>query len=289
MSETVKPSLISNELKLRIISAIILAAIVLLITWIGGQTFKLLWAIAAIAVLVEFTRITKSSLPAMQRLFAFAFLGLIIVAWLLQSYQSALIIFLLGFIGLFIWEWIGNKSAWSSAGFAYAVLPFFAVTALRGDESEGLIVILVLFACVWGADVFAYFFGKSIGGPKLAPKISPKKTWAGFIGSLIGALLLSWLVIDFSGYSVGGSFFVMILVLAVSSQIGDLVESVIKRKFDVKDSGTIIPGHGGVLDRIDGLIFSGVVLWFWLMIVQGFPSLYYGHGARFFDAFILPL
>ncbi|MEL7430080.1 MAG: phosphatidate cytidylyltransferase, partial [Pseudomonadota bacterium] len=257
-------------------------------TWLGGQTFKLLIAVVAIGIMFEFTKIVKNRMAYLPRVFAWLFLLLCVIAWGLQNYATALVIALVAFGALAVWEWMLNRGIWSATGFAYAALPFFAMTALRGEEFEGLLLIIILFACVWGADVFAYFAGKGIGGPKLAPSISPKKTWAGFIGSLVGAAIMSWLVIHFAGYQAGMAFFAIVVIIAVVSQVGDLFESVLKRKFGVKDSGSIIPGHGGILDRIDGLIFSSVVLWLWLLFLSG-GSLYLNQlGGLFAAAFLSP-
>ena len=258
---TVKKSLMSKELKLRIISAVILAVLVLAITWIGGQTFTLLWAVVAFMILKEFNRMCSTSISLANNVVSFITLLLIVASWLIGDRQTAIIIFCIGFVVLASWQMFLNRSLWSALGLAYATLPFFAMSDLRSDNHNGLIVILLLYFCVWGADVFAYFAGRTIGGPKLAPSISPNKTWAGFIGSLVGALLLSYLVDLAAGFDPILVFFVIMLMAAVVSQLGDLMESSIKRKFDVKDSGTIIPGHGGVLDRVDGLVVAAVFIW----------------------------
>lgn len=251
----------SKELKLRIISAVILAVLVLAITWIGGQTFTLLWAIVAFMILKEFNRMCSKSISLASNVVSFITLFLIVASWLIGDRQIAIIMFCIGFVVLAFWQMFVSRSIWSALGLAYAALPFFAMSDLRSDNHNGLIVILLLYFCVWGADVFAYFAGRAIGGPKLAPSISPNKTWAGFIGSLIGALLLSYLVNLAAGFDAILVFFVIMLLAAVVSQLGDLMESSIKRKFDVKDSGTIIPGHGGVLDRVDGLVVAAVFIW----------------------------
>ncbi len=129
------------------------------------------------------------------------------------------------------------------------------------NGTAGLFIILFVFACVWGADTFAYFFGKTFGGPKLAPAISPNKTWSGFIGGFIGAIVISCLLELAFGYPIGLAAIFLAAYLALASQMGDLFESWIKRRFGHKDSGRIIPGHGGLLDRIDGLIFAIVAAW----------------------------
>ncbi len=251
----------SKELKLRIISAIILAAIVLTITWIGGQTFTLLWAVAAILILREFNRICATKISFAHNIASFIALFLIIASWLMGDRDTAFIIFGVGFVVLALWQFVFSRTIWVACGLMYATLPFFAMSDLRSDNYNGLVVILLLYFCVWGADVFAYFSGRTIGGPKLAPKISPNKTWSGFIGSLVGALFLSYLVNIKAGFEPIFAFFVIMLLAAIVSQLGDLMESSIKRKFNVKDSGSIIPGHGGVLDRVDGLVVAAVFLW----------------------------
>lgn len=259
---------LNRELKLRIASAIVLAIIVLFMTWIGGKTFQLLWAAIALFIYNEFSNITKISLPAMPKMAGLAFLLLVIAAYLGGQLMAAEGILLLGFALLALWEWITSRTILAALGLCYAGLPFIAMSELRLDTLSGLLLVVIVFACVWGADVFAYFAGRSIGGPKLAPRISPKKTWAGFIGGITGGVFLSWSVVVYAGKQPGFVFFGLVILVAVASQVGDLVESVLKRRFDVKDSGTLIPGHGGVLDRVDGLIFSAVLLWGILYIVQ---------------------
>lgn len=257
---------VSRELKLRIVSALVLAAVVLEITWFGGRAFAMLWAVASMLILWEFSRIARDSLPELPKYVSFVLLGAVILLWL-AGYQSVSTrVFLLGLAGLAAWELLTRRTIWAASGLAYAGLPFFAIVELRGGAQESLLAVVVLFASVWGADIFAYVAGKTIGGPKLAPRISPKKTWSGFIGSLLGALGLSFAVIIFARYTAGAGFVLLVLALAVVSQIGDLVESRFKRRFDVKDSSNIIPGHGGVLDRIDGLIFAGILMWLVLWI-----------------------
>ena len=283
-----KKSLMSQELKLRIISAVILAIIVLSITWIGGQTFTLLWAVAGFLILREFNRICSTKIPFIYNLFSFITLFLIIAAWLIGERETAFIIFGVGLIALAVWQFIFSRSIWIACGLAYAALPFFAMSDLRSDNYNGLIVILLLYFCVWGADVFAYFTGRTLRGPKLAPSISPNKTWSGFIGSLVGALILSYIVDIAAGFKPTLMFFVIMLMAAVISQLGDLLESSIKRKFDVKDSGSIIPGHGGVLDRVDGLVAAAVFLW----LVSLYLSMQAGAGndlpTVFANAFLMP-
>ena len=160
------------------------------------------------------------------------------------------------------WEWrriTGPSIMWLCAGALYIALPVGALIWLRGADQNGLFMILWLFCVVWSADSGAYFFGRAIGGPKFAPKISPKKTWAGFLGGILTAAILA------GGFAhlLDGNMLrsaVFGLVVAVISQLGDLLESALKRHFDVKDSSNLIPGHGGLLDRVDGLTAGAVAL-----------------------------
>jgi len=163
---------------------------------------------------------------------------------------------------LALWEWLRLTGGWRRPGWAlgglfYVGLPVVALLWLRHDALWGLPTVLWLFATVAAVDTGAYFAGKTIGGPKLAPLISPNKTWAGLGGGvlaagfcgLIAAMILGTDVISVVAFS---------MVLAPVAQIGDIAESAVKRYFGVKDSGAILPGHGGILDRIDGLVVAAV-------------------------------
>ncbi|MEM9279794.1 MAG: phosphatidate cytidylyltransferase [Pseudomonadota bacterium] len=282
------PRIFNQELKLRVISALVMAALVLWITWIGGMTFVLLWAVLAIAILFEYTRICKAVLSGIMIGAEYAALFLVISAWISGSQSLAFWIAGTSAAVFLIWELVNRHTAWMCLGFVYSVLPFFAMSELRGGELLGFLLIIMLFACVWGADIFAYFFGKGFGGPKLAPRISPKKTWSGFVGGLLGAVGLTYVVTKIAGYEYTILLTGLVLFLAIASQIGDLLESVLKRVFDVKDSGTIIPGHGGVLDRIDGLIIAGVLLWAILTFMAFQDSSDKNLGILFESAFLAP-
>jgi phosphatidate cytidylyltransferase len=144
-------------------------------------------------------------------------------------------------------------------GLVYLSIPAMSLIYLR-DSSEGIDVILYLFFLVWGTDIGAYFAGKNFKGPKLAEKISPNKTVSGALGGIMAALIIG-VIAFFTTSSVSFlSFLFTSVFLSIISQAGDLFESYIKRKFSVKDSGTLIPGHGGVLDRVDGLLFAAPAL-----------------------------
>jgi phosphatidate cytidylyltransferase len=143
----------------------------------------------------------------------------------------------------------------TALGALYVGLPALSLVWLRNNVPSGFEHVMWLLLVVWSTDVCAYFVGRTVGGPKLAPRISPGKTWAGLLGGIAGATLLGGL----AGWAAGAGFWfpaAIAVVLAGISQVGDLFESGLKRRAGVKDSGHLIPGHGGLLDRIDGLIFA---------------------------------
>ena len=163
---------------------------------------------------------------------------------------------------------------WWLVGVGYVAAPMLALAWLR-DLDHGLLVLWVFFI-VWATDIGGYFFGKAIGGPKLAPKLSPKKTWAGLLGGMAFSIAVG-LLLHFVFGLVGGLFVIVIAsgLLAAWAQAGDLLESGIKRHFGVKDSGGLIPGHGGLLDRVDGLVFVAPAV---ALLLACFPSIF-GGGA----------
>ncbi len=192
-----------HNLLVRVISALILAPLVLVVTYIGGTAYVLFWSVAAAAVLWEWIRLVKGPL-------------------------------------------------WVAAGIGYAAIMLMAPVVMRADASFGFEAMLLLFAIVWTTDICGYFAGRAIGGPKLAPTISPKKTWAGAIAGAASAIIVALIVAQWFGRLSLGTVAIIALILSAVSQCGDLLESGIKRHFGAKDASHLIPGHGGVMDRLDG-------------------------------------
>jgi phosphatidate cytidylyltransferase len=153
-----------------------------------------------------------------------------------------------------LWEWTRMVAGpiWIASGILYAAAMFAAPVIFRGDVMLGLLAIVLLFAIVWSTDIFGYFAGRAIGGPKLMPAVSPKKTWSGAIAGTLGAMVVAVLVAKFFGSFSTTAIASVALLLSMCAQAGDLFESWVKRKFGVKDSSQLIPGHGGVMDRLDG-------------------------------------
>ncbi len=149
-----------------------------------------------------------------------------------------------------------NSAKWALIGLIYALIPAVSLLWLRSSSSDGGYIVLWAMIIVWSMDTGGYFAGKNIGGPKMAPKISPNKTWSGLAGGGILAMITGSAAAYY--FEFGVSLWQIALIsgfLAIWSQIGDLYESSLKRRFNVKDSGAIIPGHGGIMDRVDGVVF----------------------------------
>lgn len=247
----------ARELQLRIYSSIVMVAIVLVATWLGGFAFRLLSALIALLVYYEWSGMTGLR-DKNFRANAWGWFSTAAICCNLTLGSDDFAVPLLGgfVVTALILRLIGRWSLWLAGGILYSGLTAISMAGIRGDDSVGFTAMLFVFATVWATDILAYFVGRSIGGPKLAPKISPGKTWSGAIGgALSGVLAGSGLVLVYFS-SVGVWIVLVAFLLSVSSQIGDLFESFIKRRFGVKDSSHLIPGHGGVMDRVDGLVFA---------------------------------
>ena len=163
--------------------------------------------------------------------------------------------------GAVLWEWMKlvEGPGWVFAGIIYAGALLAAPLVLRADDELGFLAMVLLFAIVWTTDIAGYFAGRSIGGPKLLPAISPKKTWSGAIAGAAGAMIVAVLIASLFGSFPRATIAGIALLLSVVSQLGDLLESWIKRRFGAKDASQLIPGHGGVMDRLDGFWAAALV------------------------------
>ncbi len=164
----------------------------------------------------------------------------------------------LGLVGAVVWSLAKRRSlGWHLLGVPYVVLPCVAAIAVRLGPADGLWVFVGMLLVIWATDIGAYFAGRGIGGPKLAPKVSPNKTWAGLGGGMVAAAIVTVILAATGSTGITldpVSAAVLGAVMAVLAQAGDLAESAIKRHFGVKDSSNLIPGHGGILDRLDGFL-----------------------------------
>lgn len=251
----------------RIISAAVLAPLVLGAIYLGGWWFAALVILAAGLMGWEWARMCNSGRLGISGGIAIAVLVLLAPVFLFVSPPLAATALLC--VGAVIAQSVGllrgeRQKAWLLLGTTYIGIACLSFLWLRFVPEGGLNLVFWLLAVVWATDIGAYFAGRGIGGPKLAPSISPNKTWAGLIGGMLAAGLIGTLAAGFlereaTMLVLGG------MVLAVIAQGGDLLESWCKRRFGVKDSSHIIPGHGGILDRVDGLlaVFPVAFIYFW--------------------------
>ncbi len=249
-----------SELALRLISGLVMAALALALTWGGGWWFAALVGAGAAVLGWEWGRLVRGvSFDALAGLHmavgvaatAFATAGALL--W-------GLAIVALGALAALALRRATGGGGWFSAlGFPYTGLPAIALVWLRSDETFGLAAVLFLFAVVWTSDSMAYATGRLIGGPKLWPRVSPGKTWAGLAGGTASSALMAFaFALALGGPASALALALVGLLLALVSQGGDLVESALKRKFGIKDASGLIPGHGGLLDRVDGLVLAAL-------------------------------
>jgi phosphatidate cytidylyltransferase len=253
----------TNNLTLRVASAAVLAPVVLASTYVGGWIFLALCALAAGGILWEWTSLAahradlRVLLPGLAALLA----GAVLVGLDLPENAWGMIALGAVLAGLVTVTWPGGQGAPISAGLAgggviYAGAAFLGPALLRRDPERGLTALLFLFAIVWITDIFAFCCGRAMGGPLLWPSVSPKKTWSGAIGGLAGGVAAGVAVAYASGIGKLGIVGVMAFVLSVLAQAGDLFESAVKRRSGAKDSSQLIPGHGGLMDRLDGFLIA---------------------------------
>lgn len=258
-SDDANRALSANNLALRIVSAAILTPLALLTAYLGGWPFALFWGVAAIAVLWEWVVLVAG--PSYRMIFSGCAVAVAIagfVGWLGRPIAALLMVGLGALAGAIFAP--PERRLWVTVGIGYAGAMLLAPTFLRADDVYGFVAIVLVFAVVWTTDILGYFAGRTFGGPKLLPAVSPKKTWSGAIAGTVGAMITALVVAGLFGLSTKLAIVVIALVLSVLAQVGDLFESWVKRQFGAKNSSHLIPGHGGVMDRLDG---------FWAAVVAG--------------------
>jgi phosphatidate cytidylyltransferase len=246
----------ARNLITRIVAAAVLAPAAIGLAYIGGWPWAVLVTLAVIGLYVEWLGIVGEArrLPSVVTgVVALAVAG---IAAGLGRLELALIVLPLGLIAVAALS--PERRIWTTAGFAYAGAAEQASILLRSDPVMGWTVLMLVFLVVWVTDIGGYFAGRGIGGPKLWPRVSPNKTWAGAVGGFAASLAVAG---TYAAFGLGKTLPLLLIgaVLSVVSQLGDLFESAVKRRFGVKDSSHVIPGHGGLLDRLDGFV-AAVVL-----------------------------
>ncbi len=250
------PSASTGDLGKRIASGTVMALLAVGAVVLGGWPFALFWAAAAVGIFWEWSTIVAGGATAARAVGIAALIAATLAAGAGQIYAASLV--LAAGVAV-VAACAPGRRGWAAAGIVYAGIVLLAPMVLRPDREFGLLAMLFLFAVVWSTDILGYFIGRAVGGPRLAPPISPKKTWSGAGGGTLGALGAGLAVVYIAGDIALLPATCVAFVLSIASQAGDLFESAVKRRFGVKDASHVIPGHGGLMDRLDGFIAAGGV------------------------------
>jgi phosphatidate cytidylyltransferase len=245
-----------SSLHLRVLSGVALAPLPIAAIWFGSPWLPLLTAFAAAVMAWEWGRLCRRG--------RFGGTGIVLVGVVLAVVATAALLAtrlavglaLVGAVGLF---WTARKrpgleAEWTAVGALWIALPCVSLLWLAGEGTTGRATLLWVLAVVWATDIGAYATGRTLGGPRLAPRWSPQKTWAGLAGGTVCAALVGWVTAAWLGISPALPLISISAGLAIVEQFGDLAESLAKRRFGVKDTSSLIPGHGGLFDRLDGLL-----------------------------------
>ncbi|MEA2919396.1 MAG: phosphatidate cytidylyltransferase [Bradyrhizobium sp.] len=245
----------SRNLLTRVIAALVLAPLAIAIAYAGGWLWLGFVALAAIGLYVEWLTIVGARTPRVMAAGIVTLFGAAV--WLgIGRIGATYVIAALGVIVAALLS--PHRRGWAALGGCYAFAALIASVAVRLDQTYGFTALMFVLLIVWVTDIGGYFAGRGFGGPKLWPSVSPKKTWAGAIGGFAASLVVA---LGFAAFGLGkpGPLVLLGAVLSIASQLGDLFESAVKRRFGVKDSSHIIPGHGGLLDRLDGYVAAILV------------------------------
>lgn len=251
-----------DSLALRVASAVVLGPAAIAASWYGGPIFPGLVAFLCVLMAYEWSRMIERA--QMTPVF-YALGGGSAIAMIFAAAGHYLVAFAVctasGAAAAFASLKRSRNWKWAAFGAAYILAPSVALVWLRQDVQDGRALLLLLFAIVWSADTGGYIAGRLIGGPKLSPTVSPAKTWAGAVGGLVaGALATVFGAPLIFGEAAHGAYIAMGASLGLASILGDMTESAFKRSFGIKDMSGFIPGHGGVLDRLDGMIFVTIAV-----------------------------
>ena len=268
-----------SNLVLRIMSSLVLVPVAIAAAYFGGLVFLAFWAVAALGVLWEWDTLVCGSdrnrvlvigavaLFAAALLLAFdwpgtaiALIALGVFGVAISATMVVLVTFGLDELAYAVADTMAPRirGAWCAAGLVYAAALLIAPVLLRNDAAFGFAAIVFLFVIVWLTDIVAYFVGRAAGGPKLMVRVSPNKTWSGAIGGTLAGVIGGVVVARLFGLGAPVAIAVVAFGLSVVSQAGDLLESAIKRQFSAKDASSLIPGHGGLMDRLDGFVTAVV-------------------------------
>jgi phosphatidate cytidylyltransferase len=249
----------NENLRLRLISAGILMPIGLFLIWSGGVAAALIVTLLALIMFYEWTKLTKGERHSFLYWIPQLLLATSTFFLILQANEFAALFWIgLSCVIIFAHFLFRNQDSWQALGLLYTLTFLTTLLLFRQSPELGFESMLFIFVIVWATDSFAYIAGTLIGGPKLMPSISPKKTWAGFFAALIASAIAGFLLSWFFNLAQMPILILVALYLSVAGQAGDFFESWLKRRFHAKDSGKLIPGHGGLLDRLDSLVAASL-------------------------------
>jgi phosphatidate cytidylyltransferase len=242
----------------RLVSAIVMAALALGSALVSVWTFVALVIAAGVTVSWEWGRLVrKAGFDAIAGIQSAA-VASVAVAVALSRPGLALIAAIVALVGTGLLAVSSATVGWSLLGIAYSVLSTWSMVWLRSDPTLGATALLYLLLVAWTTDTTSYGGGRLVGGPKLAPSISPRKTWSGLLVGILAPALVGYAFALFLQDTSAWRLTLVSIVIAAACQAGDLGESAVKRRFGTKDMSNLIPGHGGLLDRIDGLLIAAI-------------------------------
>jgi phosphatidate cytidylyltransferase len=247
-----------SELALRVCSALVLVPLALATTYLGDWPFAVFWGVAAMGVLWEWTSLVAGTDRRFVLMTGAASLALALALVVSGLPLAAVIVLAIGTLAAASLA-PAERRLWIAGGIPYAGALGLAPIVLRSDAEDGFLAVIFLFAVVWTTDIAAYFIGRAAGGPKLVPQMSPNKTWSGATGGTLAAVVVALALAKTAALAGLFAIAMLAIVLSVSAQAGDMFESFLKRRFGAKDSSHLIPGHGGLMDRLDGFVTASVV------------------------------
>jgi phosphatidate cytidylyltransferase len=247
-----------SELALRVGSALVLVPLAIGTAYLGDWPFILVWSAAAMVVLWEWMSLVAAADRRFVLMTGAASLALALALVASGVFLAAIIVLAISMLAVASLA-PAERRMWVAGGIPYAGAIGVAPIVLRSDDAYGFLAVIFLFAVVWSTDIVSYFVGRAIGGPKLVPRVSPNKTWSGAGGGTLAAVAVAVVLAKAAGLTGWFAIAMLAIVLSVCSQAGDVFESLLKRSFGVKDSSHLIPGHGGLMDRLDGFLTASVV------------------------------
>jgi phosphatidate cytidylyltransferase len=247
-----------SELALRVSSALVLVPLAIGTAYLGDWPFILVWSAAAMVVLWEWMSLVAGADRRFVLMTGAASLALALALVASGLFLAAIIVLAISMLAVASLA-PAERRMWVAGGIPYAGAIGVAPIVLRSDDAYGFLAVIFLFAVVWSTDIASYFVGRAVGGPKLVPHVSPKKTWSGAGGGTLAAVAVAVVLAKAAGLTGWFAIAMLAIVLSVCSQAGDVFESLLKRSFGVKDSSHLIPGHGGLMDRLDGFLTASVV------------------------------